>query len=418
MRICFFLHRFPELSQTFVLNQVLWFLDRGHDVQVIAARAGEHSYLHHAVLDAEAKHAIRLRTTYSRMPESMFFRVASAPAALLQVLGRRPGALKQALAVRRFGWFALTGTLLHSARPLLGTPRDFDAIIAHFGPEGVVADALRQMKLICGPLVTFFHGYDLTLAPRSAGRDMYRSLFASGDRFLAISSHGADRLRELGADPSRTQVHHMGVSVARFRPRTNRSDGPGALRVLSVGRLVAKKGFADGIDAVVSAIRAGLAVEYRIIGAGPERESLRRRIREAGLGEAIQLLGPLGDEAVADALQEADVLLAPSITTPEGDHEGIPMVLMEALASGVPVVATVHGGIPELVQDGVSGLLVREHDTESAAAALHRLAVDSMSRLQMGASGRARVALDFNVDIQNTRLERLLSELTTNSPRH
>ena len=415
MKICFFLHRFPELSQTFVMNQVLWFLEHGHDVEIMAARAGQQARTHGVVGTAHASHSIGRRTLYSGMPESMVARVATAPGRLLETLAQCPRALISALDVRRFGWFAMTGTLLHAARPLLRAPRNYDAIVAHFGPEGIIAAALREMKLLGGPLATFFHGYDLTLAPRAAGREMYRPLFERGERFLAISSHGADILRRLGADPRRTQVHHMGVDLERFRPRTCREDRGGRLRVLSVGRLVAKKGFADGIDAVTAAVRAGLPVEYRIIGDGPERDSLCRRISDAGMSGAIHLLGPASTETVADEMKDTDVVLATSVTAADGDHEGIPVVLMEALASGVPVIATSHGGIPELVEHGVSGFVVKEHDTQATAAALADLALDPAKRISMGDAGRARVAVDFNADVQNARLETLLDELARTS---
>ena len=411
MRICFVLHRFPELSQTFVLNQVLWFIERGHDVEIVAGRAGMKAQLHATVQAAEAGHALRRRTTYSDMPESMLARALSAPGPLLAALRHRPRTLRTALDLRRFGWFAATGTLLHSARPLLAGPRSYDAVIAHFGPEGVIADALRRMGLLRGPLATLFHGYDLTLAPRAVGRGMYRPLFESGEVLLAISEHGAEILRGLGAPPARLRVHHMGVDLVRFRPRADVHPDTDTLRVLSVGRLIAKKGFAVGIDAVAAAVRAGLRAEYDIIGDGPERDSLNRRIDELGMQATIRLRGPSGEEAVAAALQDADVLFAPSITAADGDHEGIPMVLMEAMASGVPVLATKHGGISELVEDQISGLLVPEHDVPAAAGALRRLAGDRPARARMGARGRERVERDFNADVQNTRLEQLLGEL-------
>jgi colanic acid/amylovoran biosynthesis glycosyltransferase len=300
--------------------------------------------------------------------------------------------------------------------PLLRASRSYDAIVAHFGPEGVVADALRQMTLLRGPLVTFFHGYDLTLAPRSVGHGMYRSLFRNGDRFLAICNHGARKLLDLGADPSRTQVHHMGVNVERFRPREDRPCGSASLRVLSVGRLIAKKGFDIGIDTVAAVLHSGVSVDYRIIGEGPQRDALAGRIRAGGLEQSVHLLGPVGEEAVVEALRDTDVLLAPSISAPDGDHEGIPMVLMEAMASGVPVVATAHGGIPELVRHGESGLLVQERDSVAAAEALRMLALNPETRLRIGQQCRARVAIDFNADLQNARLERLLEDLVARTP--
>ena len=348
----------------------------------------------------------------------MTVRALQAPVPLAQAMLRRPRVLATALDLRHYGWFAATGTLLHAARPLLRQPRDYDAIVAHFGPEGVVAEALRHMELLRGPLVTFFHGYDLTQAPRTAGRGMYRTLFERAERLLAISEHGAAILRRLGAPPEGTLVHHMGVDVARFAPRAGDSSDPRLLRVLSIGRLVPKKGFADGIDAFARVLRKGVIARYDIIGDGPERHALERKIAAAGLQSAVCLRGAAGEDAVRDALRQADVLLVPSVTAPDGDHEGIPVVIMEALASGIPVVATSHGGIPEIVRDGTSGILAPEHDVDALAAGLERLAADHALRERMGSAGREIVATDFDAGIQNERLELLLAGLARTPHNH
>jgi colanic acid/amylovoran biosynthesis glycosyltransferase len=238
---------------------------------------------------------------------------------------------------------------------------------------------------------------------------MYRALFCNGERFLAISQHGAATLRELGAPAERVSVHHMGIDVEKFcapvRPRSPCSK----LRVLSVGRLVAKKGFHHGIEAVAAALRNNVPIEYRIIGAGPKRAFLAALTRKLGVDSAVRLVGPAGEDAVLEAMHESDLLLVPSVTAPDGDEEGVPMVLMEAQAAGLPAIATRHGGIPELVENERSGLLVPEADRTAIAVALQRLARDPELRQWMGKYGRDRVVREFNLQIQNTRLEQLLA---------
>ncbi len=414
MKIGFFLARFPELSQTFILHQVLGLLERGHEVEVLCASEGPGARLHDAVRVAEERYSLR-RTFLSR-PESLLARTAAVPWLIGATVARHPREVARALDVRRYGWFAATGTVLHAARPLLGAPRRYDAIVAHFGPEGIVANALRELSLLSGPLLTFFHGYDLTSAPRLAGRRMYGSLFRGGERFAAISDYGRRLLLGLGAPPERTVVQHMGVDVERFRPRSSLPrESKRCLRVLSIGRLVEKKGFSLGIEAVREGLGRGVSIDYRIIGDGPLLGSLRMLARERGVSSVVRLTGPAGQEEVLRALESSDVLIAPSVTSRDGDQEGIPMVLMEAMACGLPVVASRHGGIPELVEDERSGMVVPEGDSSGVAEALARLALDEGLRRTLGQAARGRVVSDFNLATQNARLEALLVELAQES---
>jgi colanic acid/amylovoran biosynthesis glycosyltransferase len=381
MRLCFVLARFPELSQTFVLNQVLGLLESGHDVEIVAAVPGRFAHLHPTVNRAEQRYSLTRRTIYSNTSESLLIRTLATPCKAFTALLREPVTAARAFNVRRFGWFALTGSVL-----------------------------------ITGPLVTFFHAYDLTSAPRMVGANMYRTLFRHGELFLPISEHGASALRALGAPPGRIHVHHMGIDVDKFRPGPRDKPRSDRLRALSIGRLVAKKGFHDGIAAVARTLREGVKMEYRIIGEGPERPRLESLIRKLGVEQSVRLLGPAGEDAVLEIMHESDLLLAPSVTASNGDQEGIPMVLMEAQASGLPVIATRHGGIGELVTHGQSGILVPEADPPAIARALQHLACDPALGQQMGQRGRERVCRDFNLRTQNAALETLLMEFTRRPP--
>src|SRR5687767_14729406 len=124
MKLCFFLARFPELSQTFVLNQILDLLDRGHDVEIIAARPGKLGHLHAGAQAAERRqHSLTQRIVYNGTPESLLVRAGTTPWKALTALLREPRTTAQAFNIYRFGWFALTGSVLHAALPLLGTTR-------------------------------------------------------------------------------------------------------------------------------------------------------------------------------------------------------------------------------------------------------------------------------------------------------
>lgn len=398
MKICFLLNRFPELSQTFVLNQLVGLLELGHDVEILAGGPAPGSLRHATFERASEQLDLARRTTYSGMPDRLPARLARGLLLLPTQSRRHSSQLAKLLDVRRFGWFAASTTTLWMAQPLLERPRRYDAIVAHFGPQGVVAVALREAGLLLGPLTTMYHGYDLGSAPRLLGSGLYRTLFELGESHLSVSQYGLGRLHELGLPPRKGAVMHLGVSVQAPTPRAAAAEPE--LRLLSIGRLVHKKGFADAITAVALARTQGVPVSYVIFGSGPLEPKLRSQIRTSGLDGIVQLAGAASETRIQEALRESDVLLAPSVTAADGDREGIPMVLMEALANELAVIATRHGGIPELIRDGETGHLVAEGDFASIAQSIRELWAKPELRERLGRAGRRRVDADFNLPVQ------------------
>ncbi len=151
--------------------------------------------------------------------------------------------------------------------------------------------------------------------------------------------------------------------------------------------------------------------EYKIAGDGPSRENLDSLISELKVGDSIELLGWRSQDEIAELLQESDILMAPSVTTEKGDEEGIPGVIMEAFASGLPVVSTYHAGVPEVIQDGESGFLVSERDVDSLADRLKYLIERPELRSVMGSKGRQFVEEHYNIDRLNDRLVRIYRHL-------
>lgn len=414
MRICFVLNRFPELSQTFVLGQIVGLLELGHDVEVLAGGPAEGAAEHEAYQRAVERFELDRRTTYSGMPESLTRRFAQGLSRVPGIATRHGATIAKLLDVSRFGWFAASGTTLWMAKPLLDAPRRYDAIVAHFGPQGMIAAALREAGLLEGPLTTIYHGYDLSSAPRKLGEQLYRPLFVLGEAHVAISRHGLRRLEALGAPRSKTSVLHVGVDLDAFSPRRT-PEAPVAnapLRLLSIGRLVPKKGFLDAVRAVALAKERGVSLSYVVLGSGPQRDELERAITKAGVSREIELRGAATDAQVRQALADSDVLLAPSVTAEDGDEEGIPVVLMEAMASELCVIATRHGGIPELVTDGFCGRLVAEGDVPALASAIVEQAEHRERGRRFGREGRRRVAADFNRREQTRALVEHLARTT------
>lgn len=397
LKIAVFAYEFPALSETFVLNQITGLLDLGHDVTVFATGPRDEPQVHSDV----ERYRLHARTRYPGIPDALSLRSLRAAARALRI--GSPQRLAACLDVKRFGRDAASGRMLYWGACLAGAG-PFDVILAHFGPVGALAAKLRAAGLISGKLATVMHGVDVSEELRK-DRDAYRELFAAGDLFLPISEVWSDRLLDAGCPAHKTIVHHMGVDTKRYRFRPRRRTPEAPLDILSVGRLVEKKGIADALYAVAGLVAQGMEVRYRIVGDGPLREPLMALREELGLMEEVRFLGWKDQENVVDMMQKSDILLAPSRTTVSGDQEGIPVTLMEAMASGMIVLSTWHSGIPELVDDGVSGFLVPEGDVAALQDTLLGIAGEENDAWEeIGQAARDKVYRAFDVNNLNALL--------------
>jgi colanic acid/amylovoran biosynthesis glycosyltransferase len=381
LRIAVMAHEFPALSETFVLNHVTGLLDLGHDVTVLATgpRAGE------LTQPDFTRYGLDACVVYRRMPKNQLLRAALAPLLVL----RRRGGEGPVLDMRRYGREARSLSLLYWADRLRRLP-PFDVVHCHFGIVGRTAAYLGELNALKGRLVVTFHGVDVSAA-LDADPTCYEHLFRTGDLFLPISDVWRDKLIDHGCPSERTIVHRVGIDAEAFAFRP-RDTWVRPLRILSVGRLVEKKGFRFALEAVAQARRRGLDAELTVVGDGPLRAELTAITSGEPLAGHVRFLGWQDGTAVRRLYEESDVLLAPSVTDSVGDKEGIPVTLMEAMASGLPVISTRHSGIPELVEHGESGLLAPERDVDALASALLTLAESPMLARRL--AGRARTTIE------------------------
>ena len=283
-------------------------------------------------------------------------------------------------------------------------------IHAHFGIEGVYALPLaRRLKV---PLVTTFHGFDATLStaallcsPAWAYYPLFRQTLArEGDLFVCASSFIRNRILALGFPEARTHVHYIGVDCQAIQPRDPGEETP---TILHVARLVAVKGTRYLIHAFAALGRRHPNLQLVIIGDGPARSSLQALAKSLGLAERVRFLGSLPHAQVLAWMRQVAMLVLPSVRTATGRVEGLGMVLLEAAATGVPVVASRLGGIPEGVVDGQTGFLVPERDADALAGRMDDLLRDPATRRRMGNEARALVERRFNIVRQTGTLESL-----------
>lgn len=284
-------------------------------------------------------------------------------------------------------------------------------IHARFGTLGV--DLLGIKKRLKIPLLTSFHGSDLpTNRKRKVSyRKKLKLLFKKGDAFTVPSHDMKKILIRHGCPKKKIYVQYSGINVREFTfSRRSLFRGEKTI-VLSVGRLVEKKGMKYLLDAFSQVRRHIPNAELRIIGDGPLRKKLQRQARKNGMENRVKFLGKLPHEEVRREMGKAHIFVLASITAKEGNQEGIPNVLKEAQACGLPVVSTWHGGIPELVEHRKTGYLVPERSKKALARAMIRLMKNPEQWGSMGRRGREKVIDSFNMRKQIRKLEKLYRKL-------
>jgi colanic acid/amylovoran biosynthesis glycosyltransferase len=277
---------------------------------------------------------------------------------------------------------------------------------AHFGYWA--AHTARTAVRLDRPWVLSLHGHDLLVEHRS---DPEAPVVRGADAVVVPSRFLADAAVAAGFPADRVRIIPSGIDLSRF-PFRERQRGDG-LTVTFAGRFVAKKGVLDAVDALASVHRERPDLRAVLVGFGPLEADVRRRAASAGL--PVEIRSGAEPDAVRRALEETDLLLMPSRTAPDGDAESLGLVAVEAQACGVPVVATRHGGLVDVVHPE-AGHLVPEGDVAALAAAVLELGADPGRWPALGRAGRAHVERSFDLGRQVAELERLQLEIL--SARH
>ncbi|MBZ0272888.1 glycosyltransferase [bacterium] len=284
-----------------------------------------------------------------------------------------------------------------------GSARSLRATLlhAHFGQTGYYALATKRKLGI--PLITSIYGHDVFEVPSvPKWKNRYAAMFAGTDLVLALSEDMRRDLVRLGCPEEKIEIYRLGINLRDFRV-TARPERPP--RILTVARFVEKKGLEFLIRAVGILNVRGKTVPLRIIGEGPLRGRLEALVAELGLGDQVEFAGVLPFDRLPGEMENADIFCLPSVTDQFGGKDEISMVLKEAMATAMPIVTTIHAGIPEVITDGQTGLLVPERDTHALATALGRLVADAELRRRLGLLGRRLVEKTWDIDRQIERLE-------------
>jgi colanic acid/amylovoran biosynthesis glycosyltransferase len=399
MRIAFIVWQFPSLSETFILNQITGLSDRGHEVDIYASQRGDTSKMHPDV----ENYRLLNRTYFAQIPKNLLWRLLKGLGLLSSNFSKNPSVLLRSLNLFKYGKDAASLWLLYLAIQLLDK-EPYDIIHCQFGTDGLRGMWLRDVGAINGKLITTFRGYDISWYIQKHGEHFYDKLFETGDFFLSNCDFFRQRVVKLGCKEKKIVVHGSGIDCRRFvfTPRYPPSDG--IIRIATTGRLVEKKGIEYSIRAVAKLAKFYPNIEYNIIGNGPLQEELQQLIDELGVSDIVKLLGQKQQQELIEILNNSHIFTAPCVTAKAGDQDAPVNVLKEAMAMGLPVVSTYHGGIPELVEDGISGFLVPERDVDALAEKFGYLIEHPERWSEMGRAGRAYVEKHYDIQKLNDRL--------------
>jgi glycosyltransferase involved in cell wall biosynthesis len=275
-----------------------------------------------------------------------------------------------------------------------------DAVLAEYGTTGVlVVDACQAVGI---PLVVYFHGFDASVrSVLQENAEAYRSMFRAAAGIIASSRVIQDRLVSLGAPAEKVHYIPCGVDCGKFGGANPAASNP---VVLSVGRFVEKKAPHLSIEAFAQAHREYPEARLRMVGDGPLLGRCRELASELVTKDAVTFLGTQPHEAIAGEMRRARCFVQHSVEAESGDSEGTPVAILEAGASGLPVIATRHGGIPEVVVEGETGYLVDEKDVAGMAVHMARLIREPALAAQLGLAGRRRIEAMFTKEQTLARL--------------
>ncbi len=378
MNILVFNQSFFPLSETFVHRQVVG-LSRYHEVTMLTYR-----YENEDKFPIDVKK--ELLTPYRGLPDKLITK------ALRVVAGRG---------------YKLSFQNRSRVSGLLQTGK-IDVIHAHFGPSGI--EMLPVAKKLGIPMVVSFHGIDA--APAMLGDQEYadniREVIEYAKAVIIVSPHFIDTLN-LSRFSNKVHLIPYGTDEQKFVPaETPERD---KIVIQHVGRLVAKKGVPDLIAAFGALCGRYHNLELRIVGDGPEMPICKELVDQLNLGDKISLLGSKSHEVVNEHMKDADIYVLNSRTDDKGDMEGLPNSILEAMSMEKPVISTYHAGIPQAIQDGINGLLVKERDNEALAAALEKLIRDRDLRRRLGLAARKTILANFSANSMETKIQSVFAGL-------
>lgn len=389
-RIAYLLKKFPRLSETFILNELLGLEEQGVALRVLSRRTPDDEPRHPELARLKASIEV-LPSSRSLDPWTPLF--AEPEDAGGESLLNRLGDVVRS--TRRFGHERMP-SLLGEAVHLRARCRELsiDHLHVHFATDAAIVAHL--VHALGGPTYSVtLHAKDIYRAGPVVPELLRQVILDSAFCVTVCQANLSYLVDKLGEEvTTRLRCHYNGIDLAALQPTAAPRDED---HLLAVGRLVEKKGFNDLIEAIALVVQQRPGCRLTLVGQGDQQQALEALIAARGLAEQITMTGPMDQGQVRKLMAQATVFALPCVIGEDGNRDALPTVLLEALAAGLPVVSTPVTGIPEIVDSGRAGLLVPEHDPAALADSILRLLGDEALRKNFAASGRLRAEHLFDM---------------------
>jgi colanic acid/amylovoran biosynthesis glycosyltransferase len=394
-KVAYIMSRFPKLTETFILYEIIALEKQGIKVEIfpllreqaktihkeaqeLTERAHFHPFISGKILAAHWCFIRRDFRTYFRTIAEVFSGTFGSLNFFIGALGILPKTVRFAYEMEQLG---------------------VQHVHAHFATHPAVA-GLIIYRLTGIPFSFTAHGSDLHVEKRMLDKKIRAASFAT-----TVSFFNKKLMVKEGGEETREKIHVLrcGVDTKLFSPCEKKAEGR-SFQILCVASFEEVKGHKYLVDACKILSEQGLDFECHFVGYGPLRKQVENQIDELGLQDKFHLHGSLPRNMVLEMLLKSDVFVLASVPTRQGKREGIPVVLMEAMASGLPVISSQLSGIPELVDDGISGILIEPRDSEALARTLLDLAADPAKNISLGRAGREKVLNEFDLEKNTLKL--------------
>lgn len=403
MRLVMVVTSFPRLSETFLVNKFIGLHDKGIDVHVVCSSINREDMQYFPGLTNRSRLRSRIHRAPPHRPRWLAGLLA-LPVFIRTLLANPVGTVRYFQTGHRITGQSILKRLYLDSGILVIRP---DIVHFEFGAQ---VSGIRTLKhaLQCKVVVSF-RGYDLNYhGLENPGH--YQEVWGEADALHLLGADLWRRAQIRGCPPSKPHVLIPPAIDIKFFSRPASGGRPavtrgGPIRILSVGRMEWKKGYEFALQAIHFLLDDGIACEYRIVGDGSYLHALAFAVHQLRLDDSVKLLGALSPAEVKGQLAHADIFLHAAVS------EGFCNAVLEAQAMNLPVVCTDADGLPENIEDGVTGFVVRRRDSRALAEKLSVLAGDPALRLRMGEAGRNRVAEKFQLEQQVMAFESLYVHL-------
>lgn len=390
MDILYFVQEFPKLSESFVINEIHKLDSRGHDVSVFAIDEPEDEISHSEFDNLDIPIRYAQIPSITSLPELLSREVLNSSVLRQATFLERP--ISHAL------WLHLGKQVAEFIEQLDGV----DVVHAHFASQNRLA-VTYAASYHSIPCTVTAHAYEIfTNDARQVNRVCSRF-----DHVVVPSRYNQQYLQNQVGIKTDISVVPATTNVSKFEPSSGCISG----RLLTVARLVEKKGYEYAIDAIAELVKQGYDIEYYIIGKGEREEILRERVRKHGIEESVEFLGHVSDERLMDELHMAELFVLPCVVTADGNRDITPVALREAMATKTACISTTISAIPEVITDGHDGLLVEPRNSEALAESVATLLDDPERRQELAQNARKTVETKFDISKSVDQLEEIFKSV-------